>query len=64
MTSLLIGSALFLASGVLFWRFLPRPGRPRWFVGTHWEPYVAIAFTAGAGFGMALVLSAVVGWLG
>jgi len=64
MTTLLVGSALFLAGALLFWQALPRHGAVRWFVGTQWEPYVAVAITSVAGLGFTFVLSGLVDLFG
>lgn len=64
MTTLMLGSALFLAGAGLFWQALPRHGGVRWFVGTQWEPYVAVAITSVAGLGFTFVLSGLVAVFG
>lgn len=47
----------FFALGALLFLFklcLPQGGKARWFIGTQWEPYVAVGIT------LAVVIS--VGW--
>ena len=54
----------FVALGVvlvLFKLCLPQGGIVRWFVGTQWEPYVAVGITVALVVGLGLVGAGVVG---
>jgi hypothetical protein len=51
MKMLVLGLVAFGVTLVLFKLSLPREGKVRWFIGTQWEPYVAVAIT------LALVIS-------
>jgi hypothetical protein len=43
MATLLLSIAVLGASVFLFRIALPRDGKPRWFIGTVWEPYIVVA---------------------
>jgi hypothetical protein len=51
------GWGVFAVTGIAFWRCLPRDGKTHRFVDTEWEPYVGVAFTAGAALGFTMTLS-------
>ena len=51
----LIGLAIFVVTLFLFWRTLPKNGKPHRLVGTEWEPYFVILFVGGAALGIGLV---------
>lgn len=46
-TLLIVGLVVFAITAGLFVYCLPRGGKMHRFVGTEFEPYVAVAFTAG-----------------
>jgi hypothetical protein len=59
-----IGAGIFVATGLLFWRVLPRNGKTHPTVGTRWEPYFAILFVGGAAFGIGMIaVWAATNWL-
>jgi hypothetical protein len=51
MLDLVLGFVAFGVVLVLFKFCLPQGGKVRWFVGTQWEPYIAVGIT------LALVVS-------
>jgi hypothetical protein len=55
MVGLVAGAAVSLVTALLFWRCLPRNGRRQRFVGTEWEPYIAVAITTGAILGAGFI---------
>ena len=58
---LLISGAALLVLGVLLFLYcLPRGGKTHRFVGTELEPYVAVAFCAGAALSCSMMLSGVI----
>lgn len=59
MTYLIAGIAVFLVTAVVFWLCLPRGGKTHRLVGTEFEPYVAVAFTACIALSFTLALSGV-----
>jgi len=54
-----VGAVVFVVTGFLFWRCLPRGGKMHRFIDTEWEPYVGVAFTAGVALGFTMILSGV-----
>jgi hypothetical protein len=42
MVRLLVSIAVLVVCGLLFRAALPRQGKTRWFIGTAWEPYIAV----------------------
>jgi hypothetical protein len=50
---------LLVVTGLLFRFALPRGGRPRWFIGTIWEPTLGIVFSLAAVGSLALLLAGV-----
>jgi hypothetical protein len=63
MILLLLGVAVTIITGIVFWRCLPRDGKTHRFVGTEWEPYVGVAFCAGFALGFTMMLSSVLNML-
>jgi len=59
MILLLTGLGVAIATGILFWKCLPRDGRTHRFVGTELEPYVGVAFCAAIALSFTMILSAV-----
>ena len=59
MYSLIIGLAIFVVTGIVFWYCLPRGGKSHRFVGTEFEPYVGVAFTTAVALSFTLSLSGV-----
>jgi len=51
----LIGVAILVATGYLFWRILPKNGKVHRLVGTEWEPYFVIAFVSAAALGIGMI---------
>ena len=51
-----IGLGILVITLLLFWRVLPRNGKVHFLVGTQWEPYFAILFLLGGGFGLGLMV--------
>jgi hypothetical protein len=64
MYSLIVGLAIFVLTGIVFWYCLPRGGKSHRFVGTEFEPYVGVAFTAAVALSFSLALSGVLGIIG
>jgi hypothetical protein len=56
---LISGVAVLAATLGAFAYCLPRGGRPRRFVGTALEPYVAVAFCTGFALGFTMILSSI-----
>jgi hypothetical protein len=63
MILLLLGVAVAIITGIVFWRCLPRDGKTHRFVGTEWEPYIGVAFCAGFALGFTMMLSGVLNML-
>jgi hypothetical protein len=63
MILLLLGVAVTIITGIVFWRCLPRDGKTHRFVGTEWEPYIGVAFCAGFALGFTMMLSGVLNML-
>ncbi len=53
------GAIVFVLTGLVFWRCLPRGGRLHRYVGTAWEPYVAVAFCGAVALGFTMMLSGI-----
>jgi hypothetical protein len=51
----LIGLGILVVTLLLFWRTLPRNGKPHALVGTEWEPYFVILFVGGAALGIGMM---------
>jgi hypothetical protein len=64
MWTVIAGGAVITVTGALFWRCLPRDGKKHRWVGTELEPYIAVAFTAGASLGLTLILSGLIDLFG
>jgi hypothetical protein len=58
------GVVVFCVTVALFVYCLPRNGKPHRFVGTEFEPYAAVAFTAGVALGFTTILSAILDMIG
>lgn len=63
-TLLIFGLIAFAVTAVLFVYCLPRGGKMHRFVGTEFEPYVAVAFTAGVALSFTMILSAILDMIG
>lgn len=63
-TLLIVGLVVFAITAGLFVYCLPRGGKMHRFVGTEFEPYVAVAFTAGVALSFTMLLSAVLDLIG
>ena len=61
MLDLVLGFVAFGVALVLFKLCLPQGGKVRWFVGTEWEPYVAVAITLALVVGVGLAGAGVIG---
>ena len=61
---LIAGIVVFAITAALFVYCLPRDGKTHRFVGTEYEPYVAVAFTAGVALGFTAILSAILDMIG
>jgi hypothetical protein len=59
MVDVITGLTLVLVSALLCWKVLPRNGVCHPLVRTIWAPYVSIGFTAGFGFGIAMMVAGV-----
>ncbi len=57
---LALGVIVLLIGAALFWRCLPRSGKMHRFVGTGFEPYVAVAFCAATALSLTLIFSGVI----
>jgi len=64
MLTVAMGAAVFAATGTVFLRCLPRDGRYHRFVGTAWEPYVAVAFCGAMALSFTMMLSGILDLLG
>lgn len=64
MLSLIVGIAIFLITGAVFWMCLPRGGKTHRLVGTEWEPYVGVAFCTAVALSCTMMLSGVLNMLG
>ncbi len=64
MYSLIVGLAIFVLTGIVFWSCLPRGGKMHRFVGTEFEPYVGVAFTTAVALSLTLSLSGVLDMIG
>ncbi|MGV3634229.1 MAG: hypothetical protein ACO1NY_07745 [Pseudorhodoplanes sp.] len=64
MTSLIAGIVVLIVTVGLFLYSLPRGGKYHRFVGTEFEPYVAVAFTAGLALSFTLTLTGILGLIG
>jgi hypothetical protein len=64
MTSLIAGIAVLIVTVGIFLFCLPRGGKYHRFVGTEYEPYVAVAFTAGVALSFTLTLTGILGLIG
>jgi hypothetical protein len=64
MTSLIAGIVVLVVTAGLFVFCLPRGGKYHRFVGTEFEPYVAVAFTAGVALSFTLTLTGILGLIG
>jgi hypothetical protein len=64
MTSLIAGIAVLIATVGIFLFCLPRGGKYHRFVGTEYEPYVAVAFTAAVALSFTLTLTGILGLIG
>lgn len=63
-TLLIVGLVVFAITAGLFVYCLPRGGKMHRFVGTEFEPYVAVAFTAGVALSFTMILSAIIDMVG
>ncbi len=54
------GLIVWLITAALLWYCLPRGGKTHRFVGTEFEPYVAVAFVTAIAVGFCLIFSGVV----
>jgi len=60
MLALVIAVALLVGSVLLFRLAMPpSSGAKRWFIGTAWEPYIAVALVAGMVISLGLVVLSV-----
>ncbi len=57
---LLAGAVVIAVTAISFWICLPRNGVSHRFVGTEFEPYVAVAFCVGIALGFTMLLSGVI----
>jgi hypothetical protein len=64
MTALIAGIVVLVVTVGIFLFSLPRGGRTHRFVGTEFEPYVAVAFTAGVALSFTLTLTGILGLIG
>ncbi len=64
MTSLIAGIAVLIVTVGIFLFCLPRGGKYHRFVGTEFEPYVAVAFTAAVALSFTLTLTGILGLIG
>lgn len=64
MLLLLGGAAVMAANGLVFWLCLPRGGKPARFVGSAWEPYVAVVFATVSGFALAMLAGGAISLVG
>jgi hypothetical protein len=54
---MLAGIAVMSVTAVVFWLLLPRGSKGHRFIGTEWEPYIGVAFTAAVALGLTMILS-------
>jgi hypothetical protein len=64
MTLMLTGLVVILATLVALVAMLPRGGNTHRLVGTEFEPYVAVAFTAAIALGITMMLSGGIDFFG
>ena len=64
MTSLIAGIVVLIVTVGIFLFSLPRGGKYHRFVGTEFEPYVAVAFTAAVALSFTLTLTGIFGLIG
>lgn len=64
MALLILGIVVFGITIGAFIYCLPRGGKTHRFVGTEFEPYVAVVITAGVALGFTAILSAVLDMIG
>jgi hypothetical protein len=57
MEQLWSGIAVLVVTAATFWYCLPRNGKMHRFVGTEFEPYVAVALVCGVAMGGSMILS-------
>jgi hypothetical protein len=57
MVLLIVGTVVFVLTGIAFWYCLPSDGKTHRFVGTEWEPYVGVAFCAAVALALTMMLS-------
>jgi hypothetical protein len=54
---MLAGIAVTILTAAILWLLLPRGGKTHRWVGTEWEPYIGVAFTAAVALGFTMILS-------
>jgi hypothetical protein len=64
MTRLVLGVAILVVGGIVFWWCLPRNGIRHRLVDTEFEPYVAVAFCAAVALGCSLLLAGAIDQFG
>ena len=64
MTSLIAGIVVLIVTVGIFLFCLPRGGKYHRFVGTEFEPYVAVGFTAAVALSFTLTLTGILGLIG
>lgn len=63
MLDIILGTVGVAATVALLRLSLPSRGKPRWFVGTELEPYIAVALTGAAVMSIGFIVKSVVGML-
>ena len=63
MLDLVLGFVAFGVVLALFKLCLPKGGKVRWFVGTQWEPYVAVGITLSLAVSLGLAGAGVIGFV-
>jgi hypothetical protein len=62
MLTLGVAIAGIVLSGWLFWAAMPsRSGRAHWFIGTVWEPYIAVLLVCGLVVSLGFLALSIVG---
>jgi hypothetical protein len=61
---MVIGVAIFVVTGAIFWRCLPRGGQVYRFADTELEPYIGVAFCSGIALSFTMILSSAINMFG
>jgi hypothetical protein len=64
MLLLISGIVVFIVTGAVFWRLLPRGDKLHRWVNTEWEPYISVAICTGVALGFTMMLAGTLNLLG